>query len=446
MIPSSQPILARCREADGLWLSSISAVLLLTLLPFSSYIVSLPLIQAEWQMNNSQAAMVFSSYLLGNAISALVLVPLTDRLAPERVYLGGVLVLTASNLLFPLLAWDPWVGSLLRVAAGVGHVGAYIPGVQLVSGRFAGKRHSTVRRGTVRRGTVRRGTAVGIFVSAGYAGTTISYTFMGLLLNISPTWRTAYFITALVGLAGLGLAFLLMWGAKPRPDGAASEPDRSAATGRKVWINLGVLRNRVILLLIVAYTLHTAELYIARLWFPSLLGAELASQGMASLEATALAATLSGFMFMMGIAGVFAGGFLSDHLGRSMGAALIFSLSGLCSFVAGWLLGGPAFWMIGLGFVYGFMTAADSAIYSTAATELAPPDRVGSTQALQSFIGFAVGAVLPVVAGFILDLMPSGAAWGWAFSFNGLLALLGVIALLWLRRLPESTRMAGGRR
>ena len=102
--------------------------------------------------------------------------------------------------------------------------------------------------------------------------------------------------------------------------------------------------------------------------------------------------------------------------------------------------------MIALGFFYGFVTAADSAIYSTAIVELSAKDRIGSTQAVQSFIGFSIGAIAPIVAGSILDLSKSSVEWGLAFSFNGALAVVGVLAILWLRRLPRAMHMARGKR
>ena len=151
--------------------------------------------------------------------------------------------------------------------------------------------------------------------------------------------------------------------------------------------------------MIAAYALHTAELYLARLWLPLLLGASLVRSGYDAGEAVSLAAALAGFMFMTGTGSVLAGGWLSDRLGRSAAAALIFSASGACSFAAGWLVGLPPAYLIGLGFVYGFVTAADSAIYSTAVTELAPRGRVGSTQAVQSFVGFGIGATAPRAGG-----------------------------------------------
>ena len=420
--PTQAP--AGARRTDALWLAGMSSILLLVLLPFSSYIASLPIIRDEWQMSNAQAAVVFSAYLIGYAVSSLVLVPLTDRISPERVLLISVFVIAASNLLFPVLARDLWSGSLLRLIAGAGHVGVYIPGIQLVSLRFPGSR---------------RGTAVGIFVGTGYAGTTLSYIFMGQLLNTTDSWREAYFITALVGLIGVALAYFHMRGhATARATG-----ERQAPKGR---LNLEMLRDKSMVLVILAYALHTAELYLARLWLPLLLGAAFVQTGKAPLEAAALAATLSGVMFMMGIGGVFLGGMLSDYIGRSAGAAIIFFLSGACSFAAGWLVGVPPAFLIGLGFFYGFITAADSAIYSIAVVELAKKNRIGSTQAIQSFIGFGIGAIAPVAAGSILDVAASASRWGLAFSFNGALAVLGVGALLWLRRLPKARQMASGKR
>jgi len=420
------------REASGFkrdergWLAVISATLLLVLLPFSSYIASVPFIKAEWNLNNTLAAVVFSAYLAGYAISSVILIPMTDRISPQRVMAVGVTVLTVGNLLFPLLAGGFWTGALLRFIAGVGHVGAYIAGVQLVSLRFTGGY---------------RGTAVGIFVSAGYAGTTLSYIFMGMLLKHTPDWRIAYLITA--GVGALGVLPTLLPAFRRNPPLPEAPKNIPKGRGR---LSLEPLKNKALALVNIAYALHTAELYLARLWLPLLLGAALIHSGRDPLESAAIAAALSGFMFMTGIAGVFLGGVLSDRIGRSWGAAFIFSISGVCSFIAGWLVGVPPIFLILLGFIYGFMTAADSAVYSTAVIELSPKDRIGSTQAVQAFIGFSVGAIAPVVAGCLLDVTTPGAGWGLAFGFNGMLAVVGVSALLGLRRLPEASRMANGRR
>jgi MFS family permease len=97
-------------------------------------------------------------------------------------------------------------------------------------------------------------------------------------------------------------------------------------------------------------------------------------------------------------------------------------------------VGLPPGFLVGLGFLYGLLTASDSAIYSTLTVELAPPEKIGSAQAIQAFTGFGIGAAAPIAAGSLLDLMTGRAVWALAFSFNGALALLGVAALLRLNR------------
>ena len=409
--------------SDILWLTAISSTLLLTLLPFSSYIVSVPFVRDEWAMSNTEAAVVFSAYLVGSALSALFLLPVTDRIPARKVLLVSIVVMAVANVLFPILAREVWTASLLRCAAGAGHVGAYIPGVRLVSLRFARSK---------------RGTAVGTFVSIGFLGTTGSYAFTGLLLDLTDSWRTAYLLTSLVGLVGVAIA---LWVVRDR------RSDEDMTDSPRSWgPDLKVLRGGSVLLLNLAYALHTAELYLARLWLPLLLVAALIQGGREPGEAAVIAAAWSGFMFMSGSVGVFLGGILSDRLGRTGGAGVIFAVSGTVSFAVGWLLGAPMVVLIVLGFVYGFATAADSAIYSTAATELAPANRIGSTQGVQNFIGFTVGAIAPVLAGGILDIVEGAVGWGLAFGFNGLLAVAGLTSLWLLRRHPDAETMAEGRR
>ena len=348
--------------SDILWLTAISSTLLLTLLPFSSYIVSVPFVRDEWAMSNTEAAVVFSAYLVGSALSALFLLPVTDRVPARKVLLASIVVMAVANVLFPILAREVWTASLLRCAAGAGHVGAYIPGVRLVSLRFAGSKARDCS-GDVRQHRL--------------PGDDGSYAFTGLLLDLTDSWRTAYLLTSLVGLIGVAIA---LWVVRDR------RSDEDMTDSPRSWgPDLRVLRGGSVLLLNLAYALHTAELYLARLWLPLLLVAALIQGGREPGEAAVIAAAWSGFMFMSGSVGVFLGGILSDRLGRTRELGVIFG-QGLCP--SSGMVFAPMSVLIVLGFVYGFATAADSAIYSTAATELAPANRIGSTQGVQNFIGF----------------------------------------------------------
>lgn len=391
----------------------MSGVLFLILLSSSSYVASLPFIRAEWALSNTQSGVIFSSYLAGYAVSSLLLVPFTDRFNPYRILIMGVVLTAVSGILFPILAQGIWTACLLRFVYGVGHVCVYITGIRLASNRFADKG---------------RGTAVSVFVGSGYAGTTVSYVLMGALLDFLEGWETAFLVTTLPGLASIVVAAVLAYGRSTRKP-CIEVNQRSGG-----WLSLSPLRDRRLVLVIMAYALHTAELFVARLWLPLLLGATLMLGGFDADSAASRAATLAGLMFMTGIFSVFLGGWMSDRVGRIQTATLIFAISGFCSFLAGWLVGLPIAYLVVLGFIYGFFTAADSAIYSTAVTELAPKNLVGSAQALQSFIGFAVGTWAPIVAGSILDLSGVQSAWILVFSFNGLLAVAGIVCLVLLRR------------
>ena len=78
------------------------------------------------------------------------------------------------------------------------------------------------------------------------------------------------------------------------------------------------------------------------------------------------------------------------------------------------------------------------------------PERLGSALAIRSLLGFGAGAVSPLVFGRVLDFYGGhgapAAGWGWAFGVLGAGGVLGLLSMLWLRALPESRRLAGGKR
>ncbi|MFQ5861113.1 MAG: MFS transporter [Dehalococcoidia bacterium] len=411
----------RHRWQEALWLAGISGVMALVQLPFASYVASLPLIREEWGLTNAQAGTVYSAYLAGLALAALLMIPLTDRFSPRMLFLASVWGSVIANLFFPLWARDFLTGTLLRFVAGPCLVGVYVPGIRIVSEHFA--------RG-------RRGMAVGLFVSAFHLGNSISLAVMSLLLRYFE-WRTSYLVSALLAFSGIVLAHLLL-----RTE-VGEAPDVTRGSGR---LSMAPLRSKPLVLITASYAFHAWELYVVRVWLPPFLAAVLLARGMGPTQAAATAAGLAALMLAMGAPGPFLGGFLSDRMGRAAAAALLLSLSGAVSFIIGWLADAPWGMLLALGTVYGFASAADSAIYSTGVTELADPRTMGSSQAFHTFFGYGAAVLGPVVFGGVLDLSPTGVSWGLGFSTAGVAAVLGVAALLWLRRLPESARMARGRR
>ena len=141
------------------------------------------------------------------------------------------------------------------------------------------------------------------------------------------------------------------------------------------------------------------------------------------------AATIGGLAMASGAIGPVMGGVISDKWGRAASASAIFALSGVCSFAVGWMVGFPWALLVGVSIIYGWAIAADSAIYSTAVTEVAEPQRLGSTMAVHSFVGFMGGVVGPIFAGVILDVSPEALKWGLTFSATGILAIAAIWAM-----------------
>jgi MFS family permease len=150
-------------------------------------------------------------------------------------------------------------------------------------------------------------------------------------------------------------------------------------------------------------------------------------------------------MSAFGMPGVFLGGWLSDHLGRARTALLIALLSGAVSLLFGFLESSPWLLLLIVGCGYGLIISADSAIYSTAITELAPPARLGSAQALQAFLGFGATIIAPILAGVLLDV---GLGWGAVFVLAGVVGIglaLPLAPLARRRDRPESYLAAPGK-
>jgi MFS family permease len=399
----TNPWSAKVKTRDVLWLLAMSVMLTLALLTFSSYVAALPIIQDEWGLSNTQAGAIFSAYLAGYAVSALFVIPLTDRVAPAKVFTVSALVTVSANIAFPFVANDMYSASLLRVVSGLGLVGIYMPGLRIISERFADSG---------------KGAAMGYYVTAFYAANAVSLSLTGALMA-HYDWRDAFLVLALISGLSIPLAYFVTRGEKTTR--------ASTSTG---LLNLRVIKNRTAGAFVFGYSLHAMELYAVRVWLPGLLAAVLVAGGEDTTEATIKAATVGGIALAAGSVGPIIGGAISDRYGRAQTAAVIFALSGACSWVIGWTIGFPWPVVVGISIIYGWAISADSSIYSTAVTESAKPGDLGSTMALQAFLGFMGGVVGPILVGGVLDIFPEHLEWKMGFSAVGLMAVVSVPVLL----------------
>ena len=406
--PQREP--GRAGLGDTAWLLLMSVMLFVLLLPVSSYVAALSLIREEWGLNNTQAGAIYSAYLAGYVLSALLVVPLTDRIGPMRILIASAVLSTGAHVLFPLVAEGVVTAVLLRALAGAGLVGLYMPGLRLIAERFEGNR---------------RGAAMGLYVTAQYGANSVSLALTGLLMS-GLEWRDAYLYVCAAAAAGLPLAVVLLRGRSLR-----------AQPGAKGRLDFGVFRNLAASYLIFGYAIHALQLFAARVWLPVFLVGVLVGRGLSASEAAVEGATLGGLALMAGSVGPLMGGVISDRWGRAASASAIFALSGGCAWLIGWTVGLPLPFIVGLSAVYGWAIAADSAVYSTGIVEVTPPGSLGSTMAVQASVGLIGGAAGPVMFGGILDLVPADLEWPAAFSSLGVLAIVVIAAMQRLRHLPR---------
>jgi len=401
--------LARWR---ALGLLSLAELLALSLW-FSASAV-LPALSREWALGDTGRAGLTIAVQLGFIVGTLVaaLCNLPDVLPPRALMMWGALAGAAANAVLAL-----WVEHLvpalaLRFLTGICLAGAYPPAMKIAATWF--------REG--------RGLAIGLLVAALTVGSAAPHLIRGLT---DLPWR--HTLLAASGLAALGALVVMVVGEGPYRFPPARFDLRMA---------MAVLRERGPRLACLGYFGHMWELYAMWTWLGAFLAASLEAGGGTSY----LGLNASGATFLcVGLAGGFgayAGGALADRWGRTTLTMGAMAASGLCAVVVGFTFAGPPLVTLLVAIVWGVTVIADSAQFSTAVTELAPAAYVGTALTTQTCLGFALtmGSIwlIPPVVGLV--------GWRWGFALLAIGPALGVLAMARLRTLPESSRMAGGRR
>ena len=406
-------------EPSGRWrqLALLAATVLLALVPWFSAASVAPLISAEWQISRLETALLTVAVQLGFVVGALAIAfsGAADVIPARKLVAGGALLAAGANAAFGLLAVDLVTALPLRALSGAGIAAVYPVAMKVLAGWFRGGRGLAV--GTLT-GAITLGSAAPHLIRAG-----------GGVAGLD--WRLVVLTATAPCLAAAVLAW---WGVR---EGPMSTPAARLSL-RMARMALG---QRSVQLANLGYLGHMWELYAMWTWVPAFIAASLA------LTAKVDAEGASGVAFLVvaaGAIGCVAAGALADRLGRTTLTMAAMALSGSSAIAAGLLFGAPTAVVLVVVVIWGITVVADSAQFSTAVSELAPPGTAGSALALQTAAGFLLTGITIVGVG-LLD--PSDrASWTLAFGILALGPLVGIGAMLRLRRHPDASRMAGGRR
>ena len=98
----------------------------LAVLGFSTFPALQPTLLAEWALSNTEAGWINGIYFAAYMAAVPVLVGLTDRVDPRRIYALGAVISVLSSLGFAVLADGFWDAMLYRGLGGMGLAGTYM--------------------------------------------------------------------------------------------------------------------------------------------------------------------------------------------------------------------------------------------------------------------------------------------------------------------------------
>ncbi|HKI98990.1 MAG TPA: MFS transporter [bacterium] len=384
----------------------------LGMLGFFAFPALLPTFIADWHLSNTEAGWINAVFFLGYLITVPVLVSLTDRVDPKRIYLVCMGITVVSVAAFPMMAQGFWSAALLRMLGGIGLSGTYMPGLKALSDLIEGPAQSR---------------AVAFYTSSFGIGSAMSFYLAGKI-GAAQGWPTAFAVMS----AGPVLSLLLVWLLLP-----AHTPPRPEQPSGGLQDFIQALTNRRAMGYTLAYMVHNFELFGLRSWLVVYLTYSLTLQ--APGGAHLAPATMTALVTLLALPSSVSGNEFAVRFGRRRVVMAIMSASALLACGIGFLPGLPYPALAALCLLYGVTVMADSSPITAGTVAEALPGLRGTTMAVHSCVGFLGSFLGPLVFGVVLDMAGGSEqvlSWGLAFATMGAAVALGP-AFVWVLVRPS---------